>query len=193
MDDKKNKAVDSAETEVKDVNPEAAASATAKIQDSVADAGKARTIAKVAIKKAAAKSKSKTKSKSKKKTQKKDQSKSKPDASADNAKSAGAKSGDNAAESGDAVTVETSQIEDFDEVLKPEKELVLTSYDLTGYDAGKDQDLHIMAMQFLGYIAIIGIVMGGLIWASKGDLPDFIGVVVGSAVTGIAALFSKKG
>ena len=48
-------------------------------------------------------------------------------------------------------------------------------------------------MKILGIVAITGIVMGGVLWGIKGDLPDYIGVIVGSAVTAIAALFSKKG
>ena len=61
------------------------------------------------------------------------------------------------------------------------------------YDPNKDQDLHLLAMKILGLVAVCGIAFGSVLVAFDKELPDFIGVIVGSAVTAIAALFSKKG
>lgn len=61
------------------------------------------------------------------------------------------------------------------------------------YDPKKDQDLHLLAMKILGLVAVCGIAFGSVLVAMNRELPDFIGVIVGSAVTAIAALFSKKG
>jgi len=60
------------------------------------------------------------------------------------------------------------------------------------YDPNKDQDLHLLAMKILGVVAVTGISLGSVLTAMGRELPDFIGVIVGSAVTAIAALFSKK-
>ena len=47
-------------------------------------------------------------------------------------------------------------------------------------------------MKLSGWIELSGIVTIGILAYSSEDIPDALGVVVGSSVVAIAALFSKK-